>query len=283
MTDRGSPSVPSEFVSEATQAVSVRQIAHELVEYREVVWAFTSRSFRLRYKQTLLGVAWVVLQPLLFLFVFVLVFGRAVNISGGGAPYAAFAISALVPWSFVSSSVSYGGNALVTDSTLLRKVYFPREAPVLGSIVSYLPDLLIGTLLILLAVSLTGASIGWSLVTLPLLVIALVVPVTGVSLPLAALSVYYRDFRYVVPFAIQVWLFASPVAYPLTVVPDQWRLPYAAVNPIVGPLEGFRRVFALGEAPDWPLLGVSGASGLVLVAIGYLVFKRLERQLADVV
>lgn len=271
-----------EFVSDGRTRSSLVASVRELYAFREVVWAFTSRSFRLRYKQTLLGVAWVVLQPLLFLGIFVLVFGRAVEISGGGAPYAAFALSALVPWGFASSSMTFGSNALVADASLLRKVYFPREAPVFGAVASYLPDLLIGIGLILAAAPLTGADFGPSLLLAPLIVIALVVPVAGIATPLAALSVYYRDFRYIIPFALQIALFASPVAYPVTTIPEEWRNLYA-LNPVVGPLEGFRHVFALGDAPDWTLLGISGASAVVITFLGYLLFKRLERQMADVV
>jgi lipopolysaccharide transport system permease protein len=272
----------AEFVSDSRTRLSFVAAARELYAFREVIWAFTSRSFRLRYKQTLLGVLWVVLQPLLFLGVFVLIFGRAVEISGGGAPYAAFALSALVPWGFASSSVTFGSNALVADASLLRKVYFPRETPVLGGVASYLPDLLIGFGLILAAAPLTGAEFGPSLFLLPLLVLALVVPVIGLATPLAALSVYYRDFRYIIPFALQIALFASPVAYPVTTIPEQWRNLYA-LNPVVGPLEGFRQVFALGSAPDWTLLAISGASATFITFLGYVLFKRLERQMADVV
>lgn len=282
MSDAGGPAPLPEFVSDSRGRASLAAAARELVAFHEVVRAFTSRSFRLRYKQTLLGVAWVVLQPLLFLGIFVLVFGRAVEVSGGGAPYAAFALSALVPWGFASSAVTFGSNALVADASLLRKVYFPRETPVLGAIASYVPDLAIGIVLILVALPLTGGTVGLSLLVLPVVLVALLVPATGIALPLAALSVYYRDFRYIIPFALQIGLFASPVAYPVTTIPDEWRILYA-LNPVVGPLEGFRRLFALGQMPDWGLLAVSGASAAVITLLGYLLFKRLERQMADVV
>ena len=268
---------------DAERGFSPGAAAAELWAFREVLWAFSIRMLRLRYKQTLLGVVWVVLQPVLFLVVFVLVFGGAANISGGGVDYAAFALSSLVGWSLVSSGVSLGSNALIADAGLMRKVYFPRETPVLGVVVSFIPDLLIGAGLILVCAPFTGASFGWSLLLAPMLFLAILVPTIAVTLPLAALSVYYRDFRFVVPFGIQLWLFASPVAYPVTTVPSEWRSLYALLNPAVGPLEGFRRVFALGDAPDWSLLGISAASGLALLVGGYWFFKRLERQFADVV
>jgi lipopolysaccharide transport system permease protein len=215
--------------------------------------------------------------------VFVLIFGRAANISGGGAPYAAFAVTSLVGWGFLSTVVSLGANALVSDAPLIRKVYFPREAPVVGSVVATIPDLLVGVLLILVAVPVTGATLGWSVAVAPLMIVLLVIPALAITLPLAALSVYYRDFRYVVPFGVQLWLFASPVAYPATAVPEHWRILYAILNPAVGPLDALRHVFALGVAPDWTLVGWSAASGALLLVVGYRFFKRLEREFADVV
>jgi lipopolysaccharide transport system permease protein len=162
-------------------------------------------------------------------------------------------------------------------------VYFPRESPVLGAIGSYLPDLGIGLALVLLAAPFTDAHLDWTLVFIPLLVLALMLPAVAIAVPVSGLSVYYRDFKYALPFAIQVWLFASPVAYPVTVVDPSWRWLYALANPVVGPLEGFRRVLAIGTTPDWGLLGLSALSALVLLVVGFRVFKRLESGFADVI
>lgn len=275
---------PEEFAFGAELRVSPGRVLRELIAYRECIWSFASRSLRVRYKQAALGLAWAVVQPLAFLAVFVLLFNGIGNVQGGGgASYSAFALAALVPWQFVSSGVQFGGDALIQDSGLLRKVYFPREAPVLGSILSYVPDFLIGLTLVLLATPLTGAHLDWELVFLPLLFAAVALPAIAIAIPIAALAVYYRDFKYALPFAIQVWLFASPVAYPLTEVDSSWRWVYALANPVVGPLDGFRRVLALGQSPHWGLLGISTASGIVLLAIGFRIFKRLEREFADVV
>jgi lipopolysaccharide transport system permease protein len=275
---------PDEFVFDATNRVSLVRAIRELISYRETVWSFGVRSFRVRYKQAVLGVAWALLQPLAFLGVFVLLFGRVAGIQGGGgATYAAFALSALVPWTFVSSSVQFGGDSLIQDAGLVRKVYFPREAPVLGVICSYIPDFCIGIAVFLLLSPLTEATITWNVLFVPLLFVAIMFPAVAVSIPLAGLAVYYRDFKYALPFAIQVWLFASPVAYPITVVAPEWRWLYALVNPVVGMLEGFRRVLAVGEGPDWGLLGLSMLSSIVLLMVGFRVFKRLEREFADVI
>lgn len=275
---------PVESVYDGARRPSLVHAWRELSLYREVVWSFAVRGVRVRYKQAALGVGWAVLQPLAFLTIFILFFGRVVKVSGGGgATYAAFAISALVPWQFVASGVSFGANALVNDADLLRKVYFPRESPVLGAVLSVVPDLGIGLILVLLASPFTHAHFSWTLVFLPILCLAIAIPTLAASLPLGAMNVYYRDFRYLLPFGIQLWLFASPIAYPVSEISPRLRPWYALVNPIVGPLEGFRRVLAVGTTPDWGLLGISVASGTVLLFAGYRWFKSLERDFADVV
>lgn len=274
---------PVEHVFDASTSATLGNSIRELLDYREVIWSFAARSVRVRYKQAMFGVAWAVLQPLALLALFIIFFGNVVKVPTGGIPYPAFAISALIPWQFVSVGVSYGANALVADGHLIRKAYFPREAPVLGGLFSYLPDLGVGLLLVLAAVPLTGADVGWQIVYLPLLTLSLVAVAVAVALPLAALTVYYRDFRFALPLAVQMWLFASPVAYPLTRIPNRWRTLYATANPAVGTLEGFRRVLAAGMAPDWMLLGLGSVTTCALLLIGYRVFKRLEREFADVV
>jgi lipopolysaccharide transport system permease protein len=272
-----------EFAFSAQTRVSPVRVVRELWTYRECVWSFAVRSLRVRYKQAALGLGWAIVQPLAFLGAFVLLFNGIGNVSGGGgASYAAFALSALVPWQFVSSSVQFGGDALIQDSGLLRKVYFPREAPVMGAIGSYIPDFAIGITLFLLASPLTDANLDWELVFLPLLFLLITIPVIAIAVPIAGLALYYRDFKYALPFAIQVGLFASPVAYPVTEISSDWRWIYALLNPVVGMLEGFRRVLALGQAPDWELLGLSTASSVVLLLLGFRIFKRLEREFADV-
>jgi lipopolysaccharide transport system permease protein len=272
-----------EFVFDGVSHWSPVTSARELWEYRECVWSFGMRSLRVRYKQAALGLAWAVLQPLAFLTVFVVFFGRVAGVESPGSTYAAFAISAIVPWQFVSSSVAFGGDSLIQDAGLLRKVYFPREAPVFGAVGSYLPDLGIGLVIVLLAVPFTDAHITWTLVFLPLLIAAIILPAIAVSVPIAGLAVYYRDFKYALPFAIQVWLFASPVAYPVTQVDPSYRWLYALLDPVVGPLEGFRRVLAVGTTPDWGLLALSALSAALLVIVGQRVFKRLEAEFADIV
>jgi lipopolysaccharide transport system permease protein len=272
-----------ELVAVGARTPSFATSLRLLWAHREVVSSFALRSLRVRYKQSFLGVMWAVIQPLAFLGLFVVFFGHVAKLSGGGVPYAAFALSALGPWQFVTSAVSFGGAALVNEASIMRKVYFPREAPVIGTVATSLVDLGIIIVLILIASPLLGGHFGLSLIWLPLLVLTLVIPALAVALPLAGMGVYYRDVKYVLPFLVQFWMFASPVAYPVSRVPVGWRPAYAALNPAVGPLESFRRVFALGIAPDWGLLAISAASGTFLLLVGYRVFKRLEPEMADVV
>lgn len=273
-----------EFVFDGSERHSLLTTLREISTFRECVWAFAVRSLRVRYAQAALGIGWAVLQPLAFLGVFVVFFGGIAGLgSGGSVGYSAFAIAALVPWQFVSSSVSFGGDSLIANSELVRKVYFPREAPVLGTIGSYLPDLGIGIVLVVALSPLTGAQLGWQLVYLPVLCLAILLPAVAVAIPLAGLAVFYRDFKYALPTGVQLWFFASPVVYPITVVSPEWRWLYALLNPVVGMLEGFRKVLAEGASPDWGLLGISVASSLVLLFIGLRLFKRLEGEFADVI
>lgn len=272
-----------EVTSEGGRAPGLLSSIRLLLAHREVVVAFAGRALRVRYKQSVIGVAWVVVQPMAMLALFVAFFGHVAHLSGGGIPYGAFAISALGPWQFVNSALNFGGLSLINEASLLRKVYFPREAPVLGSLAASLVDLVVVTGLVLLLVPFLGGHLGINLLWLPVVSVALVVPVLTVVLPLAGLGVYFRDVKYVLPFLLQFWMYASPIAYPVSEVPARWQVLYAVLNPAVGPLEGFRQVIAVGQPPDWKLLGASMATCAVLLPLGYLLFKRLEPEMADAV
>lgn len=270
-------------VIDARSASTARRAAGEVWQFREVLAAFVVRNIRVKYKQAALGFGWVVLQPLAFLVLFVVFFGRVVQIDTGDVPYAAFALSSLVPWQFVSNGLTFGGNSLLADGGLLRKVYFPRDLPVLGAVGATLPDLAVGLGLFVVLGPFLGATLSVHLLWVPLLAALLVIPVLAISLPVAALNVYYRDFRHALPLALQLWLFASPVAYPLTAIPERWRGALAFANPAAGILDGFRRCLAVGTAPDFRLVGLSVLSGCLLLFVGHRIFKALEPDLADVI
>jgi ABC-type polysaccharide/polyol phosphate export permease len=270
-----------ELVVEGGRRPALTQGLRELWAFREVVWAFAERDTRLKYKQAALGVAWAVIQPVAFLAVFVIVFGRRGLVLGGSESYAAFALAALVPWFFVQHGVSFAAQALLVDASMVRKVYFPREAPVLGSILSAGLDFAIGFGILLILEPVLGGRSSWTaLFVFPLwLILALLV--SGVAMALGALNVYYRDFRYALPVLLQLWLFGSPVAYPVSAVPEQWRTAYLVANPLAGALEGFTRVLAQGRPPDGSLFALSAAQAVIVAWLGYAVFKRVERGFAD--
>ena len=255
----------------------------EVWSFRGTVLAFAERDVRVQYKQAVFGIVWAVIQPLILMGVFTLTLGHLAKIPGGGVNYAAFSLSALVPWSYLSGAVSSGGNSLVSAAATLRRVYFPREVPVLSTIVSSALNFSIGLVLFFLVGPFLGAHISWTWLLAPFLFVLLAILAVSVALPFAALNVYYRDFRFALPFGIQLWLFASPVAYPMSVVPDKWRIPYATLNPAAGILDGFSNVLAHGIPPNMALLGLSMLGTAAIGVLGYLLFKRLEPNFADVI
>lgn len=270
-----------EVVYDASSSFKLRDSLNELWAYREVVLAFGMRRLRTRYKQAIFGVGWAVIQPLAFLVLFVVFLERVVDDSS--ASYAAGSYAALVGWQFASSATTAAGVSLVNESDMLRKVFFPREAPIIGAVGAYAPDLAVNTVVLFILAPILGGQFGlwWFAVPIPYLV--LIVASLSLGMPLAALSVYYRDFLYVLPIGIQLLLFATPVAYSVQQIDERWQHVYAFVNPFVGPLDAMRRSFGSGQGPDWSLLGVSTASSILLLLVGYRVLKALERRMADVV
>lgn len=276
-------STRTEFVIEPHPSRRLGRALMELFAYRGTILAFAERDIRVKYKQAVLGVAWAVIQPLAFMAIFAFAFGRLAKVPGGGVAYPAFALSALVGWNFLQTAVTFGANALLSDAALVRKVYFPREVPVLGAVVGSGVDFGIGLALFTVLGPFLGAPVSATWLLAPLLGVMLATLAAGLALALGALNVHYRDFRYALPFALQLWLFASPVAYPLSVVPDHWRGLYVALNPAAGVLDAFRRTLALGQLPDLSLLAVSAAGTAVIAFAGYRIFKTLEPNFADVV
>lgn len=256
------------------------QALREFWAYRNTVFAFAERDVRVKYKQAILGVGWAIVQPLIFMVIFSLTFGRFLDVPGGNYP--AFSLAALVPWTFAQTGVSFGANALIANSSLVRKVYFPREVPVFGSIAAAGVDFGIGIVLFFVVGPFIGARFSFTWFLAPLLGIIVFVMASGISLALAALNAYYRDVRYLLPFALQVWLFASPVAYPLTSIPSEYQAIVAVLNPVSGVLEASREMLALGKLPDLPLLALSTVSSIAVFLLGYRIFKSLEPNFGDV-
>ncbi len=254
----------------------------ELWRFRDLFLILAGRDVKLRYRQTALGVIWVILQPLLAALIFAVVFGRLANLPSDGVPYLLFVYVGLLPWNFFSGALQRAGNSLISDSKLISKVYFPRIIVPIASTGAVLIDFLVaaGVLVVLLAVYRVAPT--WNLLALPALLALLLVISVGISLWLSALNVYYRDFMYALPFVVQVWMYASPLVYSGSTVPDRWK-PLYALNPMAGVIDGFRWA-TLGTQP-FPWVSVSLAvliGGLGFVA-GAFVFRRVERSFADVV
>lgn len=255
---------------------------HELWRYRELVYFLVWRDVKVRYKQTALGVIWAVLQPVLAMVVFSLFFGRLAGIPSDGVPYPIFSFAALVPWTFFAHGLSQASNSLVGSQNLITKVYFPRLAIPVATVLSGLVDFGIAFLVLvgmMLFYSLSpGAESVW---LLPLVLLALVTAL-GTGLWLSALNVQYRDVRYVVPFLTQFWLFVTPIAYPSSLLGEPWRTVYG-VNPMAGVVEGFRWALLGTDTAPGGMIAVSSLVAVLLLISGALYFRRMERTFADVI
>lgn len=267
---------------EATRGWQSLRLA-ELVEYRELLSFFVWRDVKVRYKQTALGAAWAVLQPFLTMVVFSVFFGRLAKVPSDGVPYPIFSFAALVPWTFFAGALTNTSNSLVGSANLLKKVYFPRLAVPVATVLAGLVDLGVALLMLFGMMAYYGVRPTVAVLALPALIALAVVAALGVGLWLSAMNVQYRDIKYVVPFLTQFWLFATPVAYPSSLLQNPWRTVYA-VNPMVGVVEGFRWAL-LGGARPAPVaeLLASTAAAAVLLVTGAFYFRRMERTFADVV
>jgi lipopolysaccharide transport system permease protein len=254
----------------------------ELWEYRELLYFLSWRDIKVRYKQTALGAAWAILQPVATMVVFSVFFGRLARLPSDGVPYPIFAYCALVPWTYFASALTQASNSLVDHSRLITKIYLPRIlvplAPVVGGLVDLgLASIVLGGLLMYY-----GIRPGPAVLTLPLFVMLAAATAFAVGLWLSALNVRYRDVRHTIPFLIQFWLFATPIAYPTSLVPAAWR-PLYGLNPMTGVVEGFRWAL-LGRAdPPGLILVASGVSVLLIMVGGLFYFRRMERTFADMV
>ena len=253
-----------------------------LVEYRDLLYTLSLHRVRVRYKQTALGLAWAVVQPLAIMLLFTLLFSLIVKMPSEGMPYAVFAYAGLLPWTYFSTALSNGAGGLVSNSQLITRVYFPREILPLTYVVAALFDFVIASsvlaaLLIYYRVPLTAKA----LYALPIIAV-LTLFVAAMSLLLSALQVRARDIGVAMPLLLQVWLLATPVAYPLSVVPERLRLDNM-LNPMAGLVENFRRAVLQGEVPDWRAVGVAALVSLALLAAAYVFFKRVEATMADVI
>lgn len=258
-----------------------RETFAELWRFREVFTAFVQRQVKVRYKQAAIGIGWAVLQPVAAAALFAVFLGRLANVPSDGLPYFLFAFAGMACWTYFSSAAGSGMEALIGDQVLLRKVYFPREIVPLAAVTAALVDLVPTLATLTVAAALYGVypSLAW--VAAPISIVVLVVLAAAFGLSLGAINVYYRDVRYALPFVLQIGLFASPVVYPLSAVPEEWRTAYAVLNPVAAAIDGLRATVLEGDWPDWPVLGGALAWALFLAGASYVVFKRLERGFSD--
>lgn len=253
-----------------------------LWSHRELLWFWTQREVRVRYKQSVLGVAWAILQPAALAAVFSVVFSYLARVPSDGVPYPLFAYTALVPWTFFARSISQGVPSLVNHMNLVTKTAFPREILPLGVVGASLVDFSFAFAVFILMLLVYRVPVGTHVLWWPLLVALQIALAISITLIGSALNVFYRDARFVVPLAVQVWMYATPIVYPTSLVPDRFRQVYA-LNPMVGVIESYRNIFIRGLEPDWPSLAVGAIATLILLVLGYAFFKHFEPDFADII
>jgi lipopolysaccharide transport system permease protein len=253
----------------------------ELWDFRELLYFLVWRDLKVRYKQTLLGVTWVIVQPLLTMLAFTVFFNRLGGLRSDGIPYPLFAYAGLLLWTFFSNAVIYGTNSLIQNSNLVTKVYFPRMFIPAAAVAAGLVDLAVASFVLFALAVYYGVAVTWSLLLLPVFVGLTVLLALGAGLLASASTVRYRDLKHALPFLIQLWLIVSPVIYSSSVVPARWRWLYSA-NPLAGVIDGFRSALT-GRAFDWPAVALAAAVTLVLLSVSLYAFRRIEETFADVI
>jgi lipopolysaccharide transport system permease protein len=277
--DKNIKRIPSLIIKPSPKWVSVN--FKELWNYRELLLSFTLRDIKIRYKQTALGLLWAIIQPLFMMVIFTVIFGRFAKIPSDGIPYPLFCIAALIPWILFSEGLTRSTMSMVSNANIMTKVYFPRLIMPISGILSPIVDFTVSVIILVLMMVYYGLIPTINIVFLPLFILLTLTTSLGVGLWLSALNVKYRDFQYTIPFIIQLWMYASPVVYPASMIPESIRFLYG-LNPMVGVIEGFR----------WALFGTTFPSLVILVSIcmvmvllisGMFYFRRMERYYADIV
>jgi lipopolysaccharide transport system permease protein len=255
---------------------------HELWEYRELLYFLIWRDVKVRYRQTTLGVTWAVIQPFFTMVVFSLFFGKLARMPSDGIPYPLFSFAALVPWTFFANGLNKGSNSVVVSANLIRKVYFPRLAVPIASVLGGVIDFVLACTVLLGMLLWYDRVPTVNVLWLPLFLLLALVTSLGVALWFSAMNVRYRDVHYIIPFLTQTWLFLTPIAYPSSLLPEPWRTVYG-INPMAGVVEGFRWALLGTATAPGPIIAVSVLAALGLLVSGGLYFRRMEKTFADVV
>jgi lipopolysaccharide transport system permease protein len=253
----------------------------DLWAHRDLFYFLVWRDVKVRYKQTALGAAWAIIQPLLTMVVFTLLFGRLAKVPSDGEPYAIFSYAGLLPWNFFSTAVTTSSNSLVGNAHLITKVYFPRLVIPGAAVGAALVDFAIAALILFVMMPWYGVAIHPSLLMVPILAGLTMVVATGVGMWMSALNVKYRDIRYALPFMVQIWMFLTPVIYPVSMIPERWRW-LLRLNPLTGIVEGFRSAI-FGHAFDWSAIATSAVMAIAIFVYAAYAFRRMEREFADVI
>jgi lipopolysaccharide transport system permease protein len=254
----------------------------ELWAYRELIYFFIWRDLKVRYKQTVMGVSWAIIQPLFTMVIFSLFFGRLAGVPSDNLPYPVFSYAALVPWTFFANALTQASNSLVLNANMVKKVYFPRLTMPIATVFAGVVDFTLAFIVLLGMMLFFGILPTVNVIMLPFFLALALVTSLGVGLWLSAMNVQFRDVRYIVPFLTQAWLFATPVAYPSSLIPEPWRALYG-INPMAGVVEGFRWALLGTDTAPGPLVIVSTLVGLALLVSGAFYFRRMEKTFADVV
>jgi len=254
---------------------------NDLWHYRDLLYILTTRDIKVRYKQTLLGAAWAIIQPLFTMLIFTLFFGRLAGMPSDNIPYPLFAYAGLLPWTFFSNAVTNSGNSLVGNSNLITKVYFPRMIIPMATVGSGLLDFAIAFGLLVILMIYYGVGFSLSILMLPVLVVLTGLLAIGIGMWMSALNVKYRDIRYALPFIIQLGMFATPIIYPASLVPEKWRW-LIALNPLTGQIEAYRSAI-FGKPFDWFSLGISALITVAILFYSAIMFKRMEKSFADII
>jgi lipopolysaccharide transport system permease protein len=254
----------------------------ELWEYRELLYFLVWRDVKVRYKQTVIGAGWAVLQPVISMVIFSIIFGNFVQVPSDGLPYPVFAYAALLPWTYFAQAFQRSSVSLVSSGSMITKVYFPRLVAPLSAALSPIIDFAIAFVVLVAMMWWFGLTPTWGILILPMFVCLAFFTAVAVGLFTSALNVRYRDVAHALPFLVQMWMFASPVVYPVGVIPEKWRILYS-LNPLVGVIEGFRWALLGTQQPDFIVMLVSACAVFTLLIAGLFYFRKVERVFADVI
>ena len=254
----------------------------KLWRYRELLYFMVWRDLKIRYKQAAIGAGWAIIQPVFTVAIFTAVFGYFAKIPSDGVPYPAFAFTAMVPWTYFSEALRRSSTGLVEDTELIRKIYFPRLIIPLSAITSPLVDCFLSFIVLIILLTIYGITLNWNIIFLPIFMLISMITALSVGLWLGPVNVRFRDVKHTMPFLIQVWMYATPIVYPLSIVPERWRIIFS-LNPMVGVIEGFRWALLGKGPPDTISICISTAITILLLFSGIIYFKRMERIFADII